>query len=173
MTNRLVLGWPAPPDRHLQGVDDQLGTDVIGDGPADDASAPRVEHHRHVHLALVGEVLGDVGDPEAVGSRHTELAVDQVIGGNAVGITPCAPVLPALVDAGDARRPHQALDAFAADAHALAQAQLVVDARRPIAASGHLMDGEDLLGQLRVAPPALTRVGPALAPLIEPRRRDA
>jgi hypothetical protein len=29
--DRLVLGWPTPPDRHLQGADDELGSNVIGD----------------------------------------------------------------------------------------------------------------------------------------------
>jgi hypothetical protein len=173
MTDRLVPRRPAPPDGHLQGVDDELGADVIGDGPAHDPSAPRIDDDRDIDLALASRVFCDVADPEAIRPIDAELAVDQVIGGDRLGITARAAVISPLVDAGDARRPQEPLDALAADADALAETKLVVDARCAIAAPGHLMDGHDLLGQLRVASPTLTRVGLALAPLIEPRRRDA
>ena len=66
-TDGLTLRWPPAPGRHLQGVDDELGPDVIGDGPADDPTAPGVEDDGHVDLALGGGVLGDVADPQPVG----------------------------------------------------------------------------------------------------------
>jgi len=38
-------GRPAVPDRHLQGVDDQLGAEVVGHRPADHPAGETV----HVH----------------------------------------------------------------------------------------------------------------------------
>ena len=79
MTDGLALGRPPAPGGHLQGVDDQLGADVIGNGPADDAAAPCVEDDGDVHLALGRGVLGDVADPQAVRALDGELAVHQVL----------------------------------------------------------------------------------------------
>ena len=62
----LARGWPAPPERHLDGVDDELGTDVVGDRPAHDSAAEGVEDHGQVHLAVAGGVLGDVHHPQPV-----------------------------------------------------------------------------------------------------------
>jgi len=59
----LTLRWAAPPDRHLHGVDHELGPRVIGDRPAHDPTAERVEDHGQVHLAVAGGVLGDVHHP--------------------------------------------------------------------------------------------------------------
>jgi hypothetical protein len=75
----VVLGGSAPPERHLEGIDDELGPDVIGDRPADDASAEGVEDDGDVDLAGVGGVLGDVGDPQLVGLVDGELAVHQIL----------------------------------------------------------------------------------------------
>ncbi len=52
MSDGLACWWLAPPDRHLDGVDNELGADVIGDRPADGSSAERVED-----LAAVAEAL--------------------------------------------------------------------------------------------------------------------
>jgi hypothetical protein len=49
--------------RHLERRQHELGTQVIGHRPTDDASAKRIENHGTVDLALVGRMLGDVGDP--------------------------------------------------------------------------------------------------------------
>jgi hypothetical protein len=55
-----LLGGRAPaPERHLQRVDHQLGADVVGDRPPDDAAAPGVEDDGQVGLALAGGVLGE------------------------------------------------------------------------------------------------------------------
>ena len=64
------LGRPAaaPPDGHLQGVDDELGADVIGDRPADHPPAPGVDHDGQIDLAVGGGMFGDVAHPQPVGS---------------------------------------------------------------------------------------------------------
>jgi hypothetical protein len=55
----LSLRWSPAPHRHPEGVPDELGADVLGDGPADDAPAPGVEDEDTFSL---GGVLGDVAD---------------------------------------------------------------------------------------------------------------
>ncbi len=62
----LALSGVAPPAGHVQGVYDQFGAQVIGDGPADREAGEHVDHDRAVDPALAGAVLGDVGDPQLV-----------------------------------------------------------------------------------------------------------
>ena len=109
----LALGGPPAPRRHLQGVDDELGPHVVGDGPADDAAAPGVDDHRHVDLALGGEVLGDVAHPQPVWAVNDELAVDQVVRGRRQRVPSCASPELAPVQALDAREAHQTLHPLA------------------------------------------------------------
>ena len=66
--HRAGLASVASPDGHLQGVDDELGAEVIRDRPADDATREGVDHSRQVDLAFCGRVLGDIADPEDVRS---------------------------------------------------------------------------------------------------------
>jgi hypothetical protein len=40
------LGWPAPGESHLQGIQDQLGAQVRGHRPVDDPPAERIQDHR-------------------------------------------------------------------------------------------------------------------------------
>ena len=129
--DRLVGWWAAPPDRHLQRVDDELGTHVIGDRPADHPTAPGVDHDGEVDLALGGGMLGDIGDPQPVGTLRCELAVHQVVAGRRVGVASGAAPAP-LVDPNDAVDAHQTLDTFTADTATLAEHQLVVSARTAI-----------------------------------------
>ena len=58
-----ALRWPASPDRHVDGFDDQLAAEMIGHRPADDAPAVDVEHHRQIEEPRPGRDIGDVGDP--------------------------------------------------------------------------------------------------------------
>lgn len=64
--------WAALPADHLEGVDEELGADVVGDGPADDPSGERVDDGAAVNPAVGGAVLGDVGEPDPVGSLGAE-----------------------------------------------------------------------------------------------------
>ena len=57
-------------DGHLEGVDDELGAEVVGDRPADDPARVAVEHDRDVEPALPGAHVADVGDPEPVRRRR-------------------------------------------------------------------------------------------------------
>ena len=80
---------------HLQGVDDQLGAQVISDRPADHAAGVDIQHDRAVHPPAAGAVLGDVGDPQPVGAVGDEPPVDVIGPGRHVphaGTAPPAPV---------------------------------------------------------------------------------
>ena len=73
-----AFGWPAAPDGHLDGVDDELGADVIGDRPAHDPAGPGVEHDGEVDPALTGGVLGDVSTHSRFG-RNLSRPVRQLL----------------------------------------------------------------------------------------------
>jgi hypothetical protein len=108
----------SPPGSHLQGVDHQLGSYVVGDGPAHDHAAVAVEHDRDVHLALGRGVLGHVHHPQAVRLSWVEAALDQVLGRLGARVTTGAALGLAPVDPDDAGLAHEALDPLAAAAHA-------------------------------------------------------
>jgi hypothetical protein len=168
MGNRLAGRRTAAPDGHLEGVDHELRTHVIGDRPTDDGAAEGVEDHGQIRLAVLGRVLGDVHDPEAVRLGGVEGPLDQIVGrfgAIALGAASAA----ASVDAGDARLAHQALDPFARAAHVLAELELGVDPWRAIGAPAHGPDVDDGVGQIGVVEVLLAhRVG---LPAIEARRR--
>jgi hypothetical protein len=111
--DRLPVGWLAAPDRHLERVDDEFGTDVIGDRPADHAAAERVEYRGEIHLACRGRVFGDVHDPEPVGALRVELAGDEIVVGDGVGVAAGAPATATPIDACDAGLTHEALNPLA------------------------------------------------------------
>jgi len=85
----------------LDGVDDELGTDVVGDRPAHDSAAEGVEDHGQVHLAVGGGVFGDVHYPQAVRSSGVELAADEIIAGARCRRDVCSRLV---VDGGSPRR---------------------------------------------------------------------
>ena len=170
MVHGLAGRWPAPPDRHLHGVDDQFGAHVISDRPADHPAAPGIEHHSEVHLALAGRVLGDVGDPQPVRALRRELAVDEVIAEGGVGVTTGAATA-SFVHPDDPVDPHQPLDPLTPDTVSLTQLELVVDPGGPIGAARPAVDLADPLDQLGVGDPASARMRLGVTPRIEPRRR--
>ena len=169
MRDRPSLRWSPSPDRHLDGVDHELGTEVIGDRPAHHPPAPGIEDDGQIDLALASRVLGHVHDPQPVRLGRVEVALHQVFGRRGLRITPGAASVVATVDALDAGLGHEPGHPLARAALALAQDQLGVDPRGPIGTPGHLMDVEHGVGEHRVVPvPFGYRIGP---PGIEPRRR--
>src|SRR5439155_25998731 len=71
---------PTSLQRLLKCVDDELGTEMILERPADDSAAEAIEHDREVEPALPAAQVGDVGQPERVGLRRGEVAPDQIVG---------------------------------------------------------------------------------------------
>src|SRR5215203_6769468 len=139
-------------DGHLQGVQDQFGAQVLGHRPANDPTRERVQDHGEVQPALVGALLGNVGDPELIGTGRCEPALDEIWCRRRGGIAPGQPTTPPTVDALQAVLAHDAGDAFAADMDAQAQAQLGVDAWGAVGATAAVMDLADLFAEQRIRP---------------------
>ena len=98
--------WLALGDRHVQGVKDQLGAQVLSHRPADDPAGEAVEHDRHIQPTLAGALLGDVGHPEPVRSWWGAVALDQVRCGGGVWVTAGQTAPPAPVAALEASGAH-------------------------------------------------------------------
>jgi len=113
-----------------------------------------------------------VTNPEHVGPVDGELAVDEVIGEICPWVTPRRPVLAPSINALDAGMTHQAFDAPDADVDPLAEAQLGIDAPRPIGAAGLGVDLGDDAGEDLARRRAGSGVLATLAPVVVARRRD-
>jgi hypothetical protein len=68
----------AGPDRHLEGVQDQIGAHRGVRAPAEDAAGMSVDDERHVHGAGPGSHVGEVGHPQPVRPVGGEPPVDQI-----------------------------------------------------------------------------------------------
>ena len=152
----------ALPAGHLQGVDDELGADVVRDRPADDASGERVHDGAAVDPSVVGAVLGDVGEPHPIRRLSDELALDEVVVGGRLGL-PVA-MFALVADPAQASDAHQARDALTAADQAEAEAELGVDPRRAVGAARVVVDLHDRLDELLVGDLAGRRW--AAAPLV-------
>lgn len=105
---------------------------------------------------MAGADVLDVADPEAIRLGAGEGAIDQIrrrgpgriAGGGARAAAPAG-------RAEDAALCHEARDALSADADAVGQAQLGVDARRPVDPEHPVVDLADPLRQLPVRAGAL------------------
>ena len=104
-----------------------LRADVIGDGPVNDPAGPGVDDGGQIDLALVGAVLGDVRDPQAVGAVGIEAPLDEIrvrVGAIAAGAaalpSPCR-----VVDPNGAAVPYPALRLGLGAPPAHGEAQLV------------------------------------------------
>jgi len=170
--HRSRLSAMSAPDRHLQGVDDELGAHVVRDRPTHDAPRVRVDHRRQVDLALCRWVLGHVTDPERVGAVDGELAVHEVVVERGAGVTSCCPVFLPSVDPLDARTTHEAFDTAASDVDALAETELGVDATRPVGAATLGVDRGDHLSEDRVRRRAGSGALASFAPVVVARGRD-
>ena len=144
-------GGVALGDGHVQGVQDQLGAEMVGHRPADDPAGERVEDDGQVEPALVGALLGDVSDPQAVGSWWTELARDQIRGRCRGRVAASEPVPSAAVDADDTAGAHEPSDPLAADSDVQPQAQLGVDRWGAVGATAAGVELADLADQRLVS----------------------
>ncbi len=157
----------APPEGHVQRVQDQFGAQVGGHRPADHPAAEGVQHHRHVQKPRPRPDIGDVSHPQLIGFGGVEVPIDQIrrhagsalLARGGLRRTPAA-------GAGDAGLAHQPPDPLRPDPLAFL-AQLGVDARAPVHFVVAAPDLLDPLGQLRIA--ARSRRGLAAQPCV-PRR---
>src|SRR3954454_8326150 len=123
---------------------------MIGDRPAEHASAPGVEHDREIHLAAVSRMFGDVAHPEPIGGINSELAVDEVVVGDRMGVSSRATSASTAIDAFHAGQAHEARYAFAADVDTRAEPEFGMDPRRTVGAARLAVYLDDRLCQLDV-----------------------
>ena len=134
--------------------------------------APRagIQHHRAVHLAFTGGVLGDVSDPQLVRCRPGELAVHQVTRGGCLVPGPGPAVAGQALDPSPA---HQQFRRAVTNRHAQPQSQLSMDPAGPVdAARGHV-DGLELPASARRVPHRPRRGCPGPATRNNPTRTPA
>ena len=81
--------WLAPPQRHIQRVENELCAKVGCHRPTHDTSAPCIKHHRDEQEAGPGGHERYVRYPELIWSRCGEVALDQIRGGSRISVTPC------------------------------------------------------------------------------------
>jgi hypothetical protein len=115
MHQPIQLGVLAGPDGHLQGVQRQLCPQGGRHPPADDHAGEGVDDKRHVGEPGPGGHVGEIGDPQAIGSRCSEVAVDQIGRALVAGGRGGGPPLGAPHDPTDAQLTHEPGDVVAAD----------------------------------------------------------
>lgn len=72
-----VLGFAAE-DCHVEGFENEFGAQMIGHRPTDNAAAVDVEIDRKVQKAGPRRNVGDVSDPDLIGTVGFELAIDEI-----------------------------------------------------------------------------------------------
>src|SRR5665647_2663550 len=145
----VVPGAAAVPQRHVQGVQRQVGLHGPRGPPPDDHPGEHVDRERDVDEPRPGRDVGEVDHPQLVRGGRCELASDQVSGPDSsrVGDGGADPAAAAHPD--QAMGAHQPFDRAPGhrgpvDQHTLA-AQLVVDLPGPVEpTAGRGMDPDDL-----------------------------
>jgi hypothetical protein len=69
---------PTLTEGHVQGIQNQLGSQMVCHRPADHLAAPDIHDDRQIEEARHGRNVGDVGDPQLVGAGGLEVAVHQI-----------------------------------------------------------------------------------------------
>jgi len=80
---------PTLAEGHVEGVQNQLGSQVVGHRPADDPAAPDIHDDREIEKARRGWDVGDIGDPQLVRASCLEVAVHQIGCGSCLFVAPC------------------------------------------------------------------------------------
>ena len=70
--------WPAGVDSHVEGIEHDLGSQVVRHRPADDPSGVGVQDEREVEPALPGPDVRDVCDPKTIRSPWGEVAPHKI-----------------------------------------------------------------------------------------------
>ena len=160
---------PALRRRHLQRVEDQVGLQRRAHGPAHDPATEHVEHNREVEEGRPRRHVGDVGHPELIRRRRPEVPPHEIGGEPLRSAEGRAGARPPM-HAHQARAPHQAPHALAADAATRFLTQILPEARPPVRAVGARMKELQLRHEHRVLLRPLRRA--ASAPRVEPTRGD-
>jgi hypothetical protein len=159
--------WLATHPGHLQGIDDELGAQVVRDRPAHDPAAEHIEDRGAVDPALGGAVLGDVGDPQPIRLIGDELTLHVIWPGRLRALL-MAP--PPAVDSGQTVAGHQAGDLASPDLVGAAQDELGVDPADSVGRPGSGMDLDDRVQHIGVLDVAVRRW--PFDPFVVARGRD-
>ena len=127
-------GRPPLSQRHVERVQHELGAQVVRHRPADDPSAPRIDHHRQIQEPRPRRHVRDVRHPELVGTRCSEVALNEVRGRTRVAIPSRRPRSPSTRDPLDPGSAHESRDPLAIDRYAVG-GELGVDPRNPVGPS--------------------------------------
>ena len=143
------VGGTALYQRHLKRFEYQLGTQIGLHRPTHDPAAENVEHHRQIEKARPGRNVGYIGNPQPIGRRCAEVALDQVRRRprGAIAHRGNDPVAPA--HAAQPDRAHQPCNALDAHANALL-CKLDLNARRAVGGARATMDLDDPRAQFGV-----------------------
>src|SRR4051812_38777133 len=143
---------------------------MLGHRPANDPPTARIEDDREVKEARPRRDIGNIRDPELIGSRRREVTLDEVRCWRPLGTAPRRawpfPAMAAL----QSDKAEQTGYPFARAGHPRI-AQLGVNARRAVRAATPLMNHPNLLGEGEIA--AGTRRCRTLPPGIVAAPRDA
>ena len=163
----------APPAAHrrLEGRQGRVRCQVVGDGPSQQPPAAGVEHGGQVQPSLAGGDVGHVAHPQDVEALLFETSLDQVRGGDRVGVGHGGAHSPTPTAPGQALSGHKALHPLVIDDDAVA-GQLGGDPRLPVAAAGLLVNEADLLDQAQSRPAAPAWVPPPGGPPSRSSRRS-
>ena len=141
---------PAPVDRHIERVEDQLRAHVRARRPADDAPTERVKNDGQEQEARVGRDVGDVRDPEFVRRFGDELALDEVRSGAGIAIAHrCANAL-AATSALELPFVHQSREPIIADRYPVVF-EFGLDSGTPVRIARAPVDGFDAIAQRNIA----------------------
>ena len=72
------IGLASSPDRHHQGIGDELRCHLCTHRPADHAAREQIDDDSHIEPTFCRPHIGEVGDPLAVGRGRLEGAVEYV-----------------------------------------------------------------------------------------------
>ena len=145
-------GWGlAVQDRHGEGGEDESRVDGVAHGPTDDPAAVEIEDAGEIKPTLVGGDVGDVGDPDLVGSSGL-WGFSQVVGSDGVVVVAVGGLdaIATFLATTQTRFLHEAGDAIATVAAALF-AQLTHDARAAVSLPALGVNLADLLDQRLVS----------------------
>ena len=135
-------GRPPLSQRHVERVQHELGAQMIRHRPADDPSTPRIDHDRQIQEPRPRRHVRDVRHPELVGTRCSEVTLNEVRGRTRVAIPSRRPRSPSTRDPLDPGSAHESRDPLATDRYAVG-GELGVDPRNPVGPSRGRMDLHD------------------------------
>ncbi len=140
---------PASPDRHVQGIDHQLGPQVGGHRPAHHAAAEGIDHYGQIQKPRPGPDIGDIGNPELVRPVRRKVPIHQIRGSARPWLPMRRRSSPASAHPFHSRLFHQTRYPLAGNPLALSH-QFGSDPRRSIGASTPAMYSLDSGSQLRI-----------------------